>query len=66
MSERGLGGLDERGHRTRLCASGLHRDGACSCGLSFMGEEVASLGSISRVVLLAQALSEVFSVFNKI
>lgn len=57
MSERGgFGGLDE----PRLCASGLHRDGSCSCGSSFMGEDVGPLGSISRVVLLAQALSEVF------
>lgn len=59
MSERGLGGVGE----PRFCASGIHRDGSCSCGSSFTGEESGSLGSISRVVLLAQALSEVFSDF---
>lgn len=64
MSERGLGGVDERENRTRFCASGLHRDGTCSCGgSSFLGEETGSFGSISRVVLLAQALSEVFKHF---
>nr|GFA27182.1 hypothetical protein [Tanacetum cinerariifolium] len=62
MSERGgLGGLDE----PRLCASGLHRDGSCSCGSSFMGEDIGPLGSISRVVLLAQALSEVLDEIHR-
>ncbi|XP_024964481.1 uncharacterized protein LOC112504759 isoform X2 [Cynara cardunculus var. scolymus] len=65
MSERGLAGLDEREHRTRFCASGLHRNGTCSCGSSFLGEEVGSLGSISRVVLLAQALSEVLDEIHR-
>ncbi|KAI3800859.1 hypothetical protein L1987_28958 [Smallanthus sonchifolius] len=62
MSERGLGGVDEQ---TRFCASGLHRDGTCSCGASFMGEEAGSLGSISRVILLAQALSEVLDEIHR-
>lgn len=61
MSERGFGGFDE----PRLCASGLHRDGSCSCGSSFMGEDVGPLGSISRVVLLAQALSEVLDEIHR-
>ncbi|XP_076909438.1 uncharacterized protein LOC143566696 isoform X1 [Bidens hawaiensis] len=63
MSERGLGGVDEE---ARLCASGLHRDGTCSCVSSFMGEEAAgTLGTISRVVLLAQALSEVLEEIHR-
>ncbi|CAI9292386.1 unnamed protein product [Lactuca saligna] len=66
MSERGLGGVDERENRTRFCASGLHRDGTCSCGgSSFLGEETGSFGSISRVVLLAQALSEVLDEIHR-
>ncbi|XP_071697511.1 uncharacterized protein [Rutidosis leptorrhynchoides] len=65
MSESGLRDDNEREHRTRLCASGMHLDGACSCGSSFMGEEVVSLGSISRVVLLAQALSEVLDEMHR-
>ncbi|KAI7756847.1 hypothetical protein M8C21_025032 [Ambrosia artemisiifolia] len=62
MSERGLGGVDEH---ARLCASGRHRDGTCSCGSSFMGEEAGTLGTISRVVLLAQALSEVLDEIHR-
>lgn len=62
MSERDIGGLGE----PIFCASGIHRDGSCSCGPSFPGEESGFLGSISHVVLLAQALSEVFSDFFKI
>ncbi|KAJ0589740.1 putative transcription factor C2H2 family [Helianthus annuus] len=62
MSERGLGGVDEH---ARLCASGLHRDGTCSCGSSFMDEEAGALGTISRVVLLAQALSEVLDEIHR-
>nr|XP_043621045.1 E3 ubiquitin-protein ligase RLIM-like [Erigeron canadensis] len=65
MSERGLGSFDEHEHQTRFCASGLHREGRCSCGRSFVGEETASFGSISRVVLLAQALSEVLDEIHR-
>ncbi|KAD0079190.1 hypothetical protein E3N88_44808 [Mikania micrantha] len=62
MSERGLGDVDEE---VGFCASGLHREGTCSCGSSFMGEDVGSLGSISRVILLAQALSEVLDEIHR-
>ncbi|KAK9055904.1 hypothetical protein SSX86_026991 [Deinandra increscens subsp. villosa] len=62
MSERGLGGIDGQ---ARFCASGLHREGTCSCGDSFMVEESGSSGSISRVILLAQALSEVLDEIHR-
>ncbi|XP_059651682.1 uncharacterized protein LOC132299206 [Cornus florida] len=58
-SERLHSGLDEGGRRTDLCASGLHPDGTCFCESFFMAEESGTLASISRIVMLAEALSEV-------
>ncbi|XP_042046547.1 uncharacterized RING finger protein C4G3.12c-like isoform X3 [Salvia splendens] len=50
---------DEEDQQTALCASGLHLDGTCSCDSFFTSEESSSLASISRIIMLAEALFEV-------
>ncbi|KAF9662814.1 hypothetical protein SADUNF_Sadunf18G0093400 [Salix dunnii] len=57
--ERLRGGLDENGRRTSSCPSGLHPDGTCSCESFLMAEDSSARGSISRIVMLAEALFEV-------
>ncbi|XP_010244859.1 PREDICTED: uncharacterized protein LOC104588570 isoform X2 [Nelumbo nucifera] len=57
--ERHRGDLDESGRRTTFCASGLHPDGTCSCGSFLVTEESGTRASISRIVMLAEALFEV-------
>ena len=56
--ERLRGGLDEGSRRTTTCPTGLHPDGMCSCD-SLMAEESSTRASISRIVMLAEALFEV-------
>ncbi|GFY90370.1 hypothetical protein Acr_07g0005670 [Actinidia rufa] len=58
ISEITQSGLDERGRHTTFCASGLHPNGTCSCDSFFMGEESSTFASISRIVLLSEALFE--------
>lgn len=58
ISESILGGLDEQDQRTTFCASGLHPDGTCTCESPFMGEEFSTVATISRIVMLAEALFE--------
>ncbi|XP_051132380.1 uncharacterized protein LOC127252309 isoform X2 [Andrographis paniculata] len=58
ISER-RGIRNEGGRRTAFCASGLHLDGTCSCDLFFADEESSSFASISRIIVLADALFEV-------
>lgn len=65
ISERVLGGLDGRELQAAFCASGLHPDGTCSCESSLMGEETSTLASISRIVLLAEALFEVLDEIHR-
>ncbi|KAI3449027.1 hypothetical protein Pfo_005692 [Paulownia fortunei] len=60
VSERIIGGLNEGGQQTAFCASGLHLDGTCSCDSFLTAEESSSLASISRIIMLAEALFEVF------
>ncbi|KAM7471998.1 hypothetical protein LguiA_010181 [Lonicera macranthoides] len=64
MSERVFRGLDEQG-QTTFCASGLHPDGTCSCESFFMAEETSALASISRIVMLAEALFEVMDEIHR-
>ncbi|GMP42528.1 hypothetical protein CsSME_00012242 [Camellia sinensis var. sinensis] len=59
ISERIRSDQDEGGRQTTFCASGLHPDGTCSCDAFFMGEESSTYASISRIVMLAEALFEV-------
>ncbi|KAE9462662.1 hypothetical protein C3L33_05446, partial [Rhododendron williamsianum] len=44
--------------QTGICPSGLHSDGTCSCGAILMVES-STRASISRIVMLAEALFEV-------
>ncbi|XP_042488825.1 E3 ubiquitin-protein ligase RLIM-like [Macadamia integrifolia] len=59
MWERLRGGIDESSRRTSFCASGLHPDGTCTCESFLMTEESGTRASISRIVMLAEALFEV-------
>ncbi|KAF7154400.1 hypothetical protein RHSIM_Rhsim01G0052300 [Rhododendron simsii] len=56
------GRLQDRRERvnpqTGICPSGLHSDGTCSCGAILMVES-STRASISRIVMLAEALFEV-------
>ncbi|XP_043703020.1 uncharacterized protein LOC122653145 isoform X1 [Telopea speciosissima] len=63
--ERLHGGPDESGRRTSFCASGLHPDGTCSCESFSMTEESGTHASISRIVMLAEALFEVLDEIHR-
>ncbi|KAJ6372609.1 hypothetical protein OIU76_027005 [Salix suchowensis] len=63
--ERLRGGLDENGRRTSSCPSGLHPDGTCSCESFLMSEDSSARGSISRIVMLAEALFEVLDEIHR-
>jgi len=51
------------GHERSCILSGQHRTGHCTCRLNNQDPNNAR-GSISRIVLLAEALSEVMSCFS--
>ncbi|KAI6679210.1 hypothetical protein NL676_033091 [Syzygium grande] len=57
-------GLGENGGRTTFCPSGLHPDGMCSCD-SFSVSESSTHSSISRIVMLAEALFEVLDEIHR-
>ena len=57
--ERLRGSLDDSGRRNTTCPSGLHPDGTCSCESVLTNEESSTRASISRIVMLAEALFEV-------
>ncbi|KAL7083418.1 hypothetical protein ACP275_14G160900 [Erythranthe tilingii] len=59
VSERSIGDINEGAPQTAFCTSGLHLDGTCSCDSFFTPEESTSLASISRIIVLAEALFEV-------
>ncbi|MCD9641158.1 hypothetical protein HAX54_027104 [Datura stramonium] len=59
ISERVLEGLGSRVPQQNLCSSGLHPDGTCSCEPLLTTEEFSTLASISRIIMLAEALFEV-------
>ncbi|XP_068648380.1 uncharacterized protein [Aristolochia californica] len=63
--ERLRGSLDENRGRTAFCASGLHPDGTCSCEAFLMPEESGTRASISRIVMLAEALFEVLDEIHR-
>ncbi|XP_039039520.1 uncharacterized protein LOC120177441, partial [Hibiscus syriacus] len=52
-------GHDENSQQTTVCPSGLHPDGTCSCGSLSMTDESSARASISRIVMLSEALFEV-------
>lgn len=63
--ERFRGGFDESSRRTTFCASGLHPDGTCSCESFWTTEESSTRGSLSRIVMLAEALFEVLDEIHR-
>ncbi|XP_057968331.1 uncharacterized protein LOC131157896 isoform X2 [Malania oleifera] len=63
--ERIRGGLGESGRRTTYCPSGLHPDGTCSCESLLTAEETGTRASISRIVMLAEALFEVLDEIHR-
>ncbi|MQM11547.1 hypothetical protein Taro_044455 [Colocasia esculenta] len=65
MRERFRDGLDERSGRPSLCASGLHPDGTCSCETFLLAEGSGARASISRIVMLAEALFEVLDEIHR-
>lgn len=65
-SENVLHGHGERSRETAFCASGLHPDdGTCSCNSFFSAEESNTLTSISRIIMLAEALFEVLDEIHR-
>lgn len=52
------------GH-SRFCASGTHADGHCSCEAYVTLEETSTHASISRIVMLAEALFEVLDEIHR-
>ncbi|KAL3537112.1 hypothetical protein ACH5RR_000478 [Cinchona calisaya] len=65
ISERVLHGHGEGGRRTDFCASGLHPDGTCSCESFLSAEEFSTFASISRIIMLAEALFEVLDEIHR-
>ncbi|KAK8602076.1 hypothetical protein V6N13_058263 [Hibiscus sabdariffa] len=53
------GGNDDNNRRTTFCPSGIHPDGTCSCDSHLRTDEPSARVSISRIVMLAEALFEV-------
>ncbi|KAG5130508.1 hypothetical protein AAZX31_13G149900 [Glycine max] len=62
--ERLRGGFDEIG-RWNSCPLGIHADGMCFCESSPMAEESSTRASISRIVMLAEALFEVLDEIHR-
>lgn len=58
--ERLRGGRDGSDRRTTICPSGLHPSGTCACESIVNADESGAHVSISRIVMLAEALFEVF------
>ncbi|XP_027177280.1 uncharacterized protein LOC113776346 isoform X1 [Coffea eugenioides] len=58
----GRSGTDRR---AATCPAGIHPDGACSCGLMLRAEESGARASISRIVMLAEALFEVLDEIHR-
>ncbi|XP_059286477.1 uncharacterized protein LOC132039936 isoform X1 [Lycium ferocissimum] len=59
------GGLIAGDHRSATCPTGIHTDGPCSCETILMSRESGSRASISRIVMLAEALFEVLDEIHR-
>ncbi|KAK8597911.1 hypothetical protein V6N13_095305 [Hibiscus sabdariffa] len=59
IRERLRGGNEENSRRTTFCPSGIHPDGTCSCDSHLRTDEPSARVSITRIVMLAEALFEV-------
>lgn len=58
-------GFDNDRRQTTFCPSGIHTDGRCSCDSLFRHEESSTRASISRIVMLAEALFEVLDEIHR-
>ncbi|CAN4126004.1 unnamed protein product [Withania somnifera] len=65
ISEGVLEGLGGQVPQQNLCSSGLHPDGTCSCEPLLTTEEFSTLASISRIIMLAEALFEVLDEIHR-
>ncbi|CAN4113125.1 unnamed protein product [Withania somnifera] len=65
MWERLPGGLIAGDHRSATCPTGIHTDSPCSCETILMSRESGSRASISRIVMLAEALFEVLDEIHR-
>ncbi|CAI0388679.1 unnamed protein product [Linum tenue] len=64
--ERLVGNLEDDDRRSpTVCPSGLHHDGTCSCESLLSGGESSTRASISRIVMLAEALFEVLDEIHR-
>ncbi|XAR66813.1 hypothetical protein NMG60_11013157 [Bertholletia excelsa] len=63
--ERLHGGRERGNTRTGTCPIGLHPSGTCSCDSVLMAEESGTRASISRIVMLAEALFEVLDEIHR-
>ncbi|KAJ8753241.1 hypothetical protein K2173_017854 [Erythroxylum novogranatense] len=63
--ERLRSALDDGGHRMTSCPTGLHPDGTCSCESFLTTEESSTRASISRIVMVAEALFEVLDEIHR-
>ncbi|CAL5339493.1 unnamed protein product [Camellia sinensis] len=57
--ERLRGGHESGNPENSVCPSGVHPDGTCTCESILMTDESGTRASISRIVMLAEALFEV-------
>ncbi|XP_010942169.1 uncharacterized protein [Elaeis guineensis] len=65
IRERIRAGFDDSNRQTSFCPTGLHPDGTCSCDSLLMTEESSTRASISRIVMLAEALFEVLDEIHR-
>ncbi|KAM0943467.1 putative transcription factor C2H2 family [Dioscorea sansibarensis] len=65
IRERIRGNLDDGNRQSAFCSSGLHPYGTCSCYSYVTSEESSTRASISRIVMLAEALFEVLDEMHR-
>ncbi|CAA7408047.1 unnamed protein product [Spirodela intermedia] len=65
VTEAPRGDVDEDSGRSILCPSGLHPSGTCSCETFVITEGSETRASISRIVMLAEALFEVLDEIHR-
>ncbi|KAJ0961320.1 hypothetical protein J5N97_000726 [Dioscorea zingiberensis] len=65
IRERIRGNLDDSIRQATFCSSGLHPYGTCSCYSYMTSEESSTRASISRIVMLAEALFEVLDEIHR-
>lgn len=58
-------GQSRSGHRTAICALGIHPAGTCACRSILRAEDSGTRARISRIVMLAEALFEVLDEIHR-